>query len=546
MKRSMLCRFIAVSAAAFSFVSASVFTTASASSGAYTPEDKEVTSFSDGILTYSVIDDSRFVEITECSSTASNVNIMPKIDGYTVTAIAEGAFAGCGSLQSVTFPKNAELTSIGAYAFAECTALKNVTLPNTVKDIPIGMFAYCTALESVTFGNETVSIGDEAFRGCSALKEIALPDTLTDIGDLVFYMCTELESVEIPESISALGGYDFAHCMSLESFHIAASLESLGDAPFMGCTNLTDITVDENNPNYTVNDGVLYSKDETVLYFYPPAREDKSFTVPDGVIDIYDGSFFRCENLQEVIFPDSLITIGLGAFDFCSSLNYVKIPESVTNIMSTAFADCDSLESVTFVGADNETDGEGADLVIGDHAFYADEKLMEVILPKRTVSIGDEAFGVTEILDDSGNTIPMAVEGFMLRGFDSAESYIKNCDVSVGFSPRSFPWKKVVFWVCAGGALIAIAFLSVIIVKKNMMTPEEKEALRQAKEERAKHVEDEEVTDEDDGYKSIIGDDDDDNAEKAESQPDSAEELNHFRSASPARLHHIGHGDEEK
>lgn len=545
MKRSIFRRFIAVSAAAFSFASASAFTVAAADNGAYTPEDKEVTSFSDGILTYNVIDDSRFVEVTQCTSTAANVNIMPKIDGYTITSIAEGAFAGCQNLQSVTLPQNAELTSIGAYAFAECSSLKSVTLPNTVKDIPVGMFAYCTSLESVTFGSETVSIGDEAFRECSSLKEIVLPETLTDMGNLVFYMCTSLESVEIPESITALGGYDFAHCVSLEDFYISASLESLGDAPFMGCTNLTNITVDENNPSYTVNDGVLYSKDETILYFYPPAREDKSFTVPDGVVDIYDGSFFRCENLQEVIFPDSLTTIGLGAFDFCSSLNYARIPESVTNIMSTAFADCDSLESVTFVGADNETDGEGEDLVIGDHAFYADEKLMEVILPKRVVDIGEDAFGVTEIVDESSNTIPMAVEGFMLRGFDSAERYIRNCDVSVGFSPRNFPWKKIVFWVCAGGALIAIAFISVIIVRKNMMTPEEREALRQAKEERAKHVEDEETT-EDDGYKSIIGDDEGDSEEKTENKTDATEELNHFRSASPARLHQIGHTDEEE
>ncbi|MGN0631586.1 MAG: leucine-rich repeat protein [Ruminococcus sp.] len=544
MKRSIFSRTLSCFSSVVIFAASAAFT-ASAENTASTPEDEEVTSFSDGLLTYNVIDDSRFVEITSCVSTATNVNILPKIDGYTVTAIGEGAFAGCEQLQSVTFPKNAELTSIGSYAFAECSSLETVTLPNSVTEIPVGMFAYCTSLESVTFGDKTEYISDEAFRECTSLTDIELPETLTGMGNFVFYMCTSLETIEFPEKLSEIGGYNFSGCVNIKSINIPASLLDLGDAPFLGCMGLTDITAEEDNPNYTVEDGVLYSKDKTVLYFYPPAREDKSFTVPEGVTDIYDGAFFQCTNLQEVIFPEGLETIGAGAFDFCTSLAYARIPESVTNIMSTAFSDCDALESVTFVGADNETDGTGSPLTIGDHAFYACEMLKEVVLPKRTASIGDYAFGVTEITDESGNAIPTAVGDFMLRGFDSAESYIKDCDVSVGFSPRSFPWKKVVFWVCAAAVLIVIVFFSVMIVKKNMMTPEEKAALKKAKEERLKKSvdSDNENEPETEKYESILGDDDE--TENTEDAKDSGnEEVTRFKGAATSRLHHIGHGEE--
>lgn len=536
MIKTAFCRFMAVSCAAFMIMTSAAITAAAANS-AYTPEDKDVTTFSDGILTYNVIDDSRFVEVTKCSSSTTNVNIPPKIDGYTVTSIAEGAFSGCTSMQSVTFPKNAELSSIGAYAFAECSALQSVTLPNTVSDIPIGMFSYCTSLESVTFGEGTVSIGDEAFRECSSLKEIELPDSLESMGNFVFYMCQSLENVKLPSGLESIGGYNFTGCVNIKSFNIPSTLIDLGDAPFLGCTGLTDITADENNPSYTVNDGILYSKDKKILYFYPPAREDKTFIVPDGVETIYDGAFFQCVNLQDISFPDNLKNIGAGAFDFCTALSLVTIPESVTNIMSTAFADCTSLTSVTFTGADNETEGSGESLLIGDHAFFACEKLSEVILPKRTDSIGDYAFGVTEIIDDSGNTIPMAVEGFMLRGFDAAERYIKDCDVSVGFSPRSFPWKKIVFWVCAAAALIVIVFFSVMIVKRNMMTAEEKEALRKAKEERAslssKNAENSEDTDENEEYESILGDD----------EADNTDDVSSFKRTTQTKLHNIGHNE---
>ncbi len=544
MKKNAMRRMFAGVCAAALMGSVSALTAFASDGSGLTPEDSDVTVFDDGILTYTVIDDSRFVEITSCISTATNVNILPELDGYTISSIAEGAFAGCTELQSVTFPSNGSIQSVGAYAFAECTSLKKVTLPESLIEIPVGMFAYCTALESVTFGSGVTSMDDEAFRGCTALTEVALPDTLTTMGDFVFYMCTGLKSVDIPESLQSLGSYSFTGCVSMESFHIPSTLESLGESSFLGCMGLEEMTVDEDHPNYMVDDGILYSKDGSVLYFYPPSRTDTTFQVPAGVSDIYDGAFFQCNHLEYVEFPEGLTTIGAGSFDYCTSLVAVVIPESVTSIMSTAFADCTSLERVTFTGAEDEDGGAGETLVIGDHAFYACDSLMEVILPKRVSEIGEYAFGCTEIIDSSGNAIPTAVEGFMLRGFESAEKYISECDLSVGFSPRHFPWKTVVFWVVGGAVLIVIVFFAVRIVKKNMMTPEEKEALRQAKEEQkmALSERDEEQEEPDDGYQSILGEDEED--QPKDSIDDAS--VDRFRGAAPSILHQRGHAAQEE
>lgn len=550
MKSNFIKRASALVSAAFIMAAVTAAGAFSAYAAEATPEDKEVTTFSDGTLTYSVIDDSRFVEVSACAANTSFANILPKIDGYTVVSIGDGAFQGCKNLQSVTFPMNGEITSVGAYAFAECESLTSVTLPDTITEIPIGMFAYCKSLEEVSFGKNVSVIGDEAFRECSSLKTIDIPDTVTEMDNFIFYMCTSLESVEIPESLETIGGYNFSGCVNMKSFNIPATLKDIGDAPFLGCMGLEEITVDEKNPSYTVNDGVLYSKDGEILYFYPPAKSETSFTVPDGVKIIYDAAFFQCTNLVEVIFPDGLLSIGGGAFDFCTSLDYVTFPESVTNIMSTAFADCSSLKTVTFTGADNQDGGEGDALTIGDHAFFVCENLKEVVLPSRTASIGEYAFGVTEMTDDSGNAIPTAVSDFMLRGDSAAESYISNCDVSVGFSPRSFPWKKVVIWVCGAAVVIVVLFFAFRIIKKNIMTPEEKEALRKAKEEREKQsqaeAEENASEDDDEGYESILGDDDEEDETEDEEEA-SRREMESFRGgqASPFRMHHIGHGTED-
>lgn len=540
MKKNAMRRILAGVGAAFLAVNMAAVPVFASDGLGITPEESDVTTFDDGILTYTVIDDSRFVEITSCISTATHVNVLPELDGYTISSIAEGAFAGCTELQSVTLPNNDSITSVGAYTFAECTSLEHITLPDSLTEIPVGMFAYCSSLEEVTFGDSVTSIGDEAFRGCTSLKEANLPETLTEMGGFVYYMCSSLESVNIPEGLTALGSYSFTGCISLTEFHIPSTLEYLGESPFLGCMGLTDLTVEEGHPTYKLVDGILYSTDETILYFYPPAREDTTFTVPAGVIDIYDGAFFQCTNLQYVELPEGLLTIGAGAFDYCTGLTAAVIPESVTNIMSTAFADCTALERVTFAGADNETDGEGEALVIQDHAFYACDNLKEVVLPKRVSEIGEYAFGCTEIEDASGNAIPTAVEGFMLRGFESAEDYISECDLSVGFSPRHFPWKTVVFWVLAAAVLIVIIFFAVKLVKKNMMTPEEKEALRQAKEEQKRAAEEAEAEAEpDDGYESILGGD-----EPEESMDDDT--VNRFRGAAPSILHQRGHSAPEE
>ncbi|MBP3855147.1 MAG: hypothetical protein IK990_05985, partial [Ruminiclostridium sp.] len=55
--------------------------------------------------------------------------------------------------------------------------------------------------------------------------------------------------------------------------------------------SLTEICVSENSPYLSVDDGILYSKDKSVLYMYHSGRENVEFTVPDFVSSIADGAF---------------------------------------------------------------------------------------------------------------------------------------------------------------------------------------------------------------------------------------------------------------
>lgn len=66
MNKSLMRRIFSGLCAAAVSASAFAVTAYAAENAALTPEDQKVTTFDDGILTYTIIDDSKFVEITGC------------------------------------------------------------------------------------------------------------------------------------------------------------------------------------------------------------------------------------------------------------------------------------------------------------------------------------------------------------------------------------------------------------------------------------------------------------------------------------------------
>ena len=62
-------------------------------------------------------------------------------------------------------------------AFASCTGLTSITIPNSVTSIGAKVFYYCTGLTSITIPNSVTSIGDSAFFGCDGLTSVEFENT---------------------------------------------------------------------------------------------------------------------------------------------------------------------------------------------------------------------------------------------------------------------------------------------------------------------------------------------------------------------------------
>ena len=185
---------------------------------------------------------------------------------------------------------------------------------------------------------QTVIKCKEGYKGA-----MVIPEGVTRIGDNAFANCFSLTSIEIPNNVTVIGNGAFWFA-GLTSIVIPDSVTVIGNDVFSSCTSLKEIIVEKGNPNYCSKDGVLYSKDMSILVAVPCGKE--SIVLPDSVIKIGYSALAGCENLTSIEMPNSVTEIEDYAFFFCSNLTSIKIPYSVTVIRARAFECCTNLTSI--------------------------------------------------------------------------------------------------------------------------------------------------------------------------------------------------------
>ncbi len=225
-----------------------------------------------------------------------------------------------------------------------------------------------TDLKEITLGNNITSIGGSAFYDCDSLTSVTIGNGVTSIGEYVFYSCDSLTSITVSENNPNYSSQDgilynkekteFIYIPGEISGEITIpdSVTKIDSSTFSGCDRLTSITVSENNPNYSSQDGILYNKEKT-KFIYIPEKISGEITIPDNVTSIGGYTFAHCDSLTSVTIGNGVTSIGHNAFYNCSSLTSITIPDSVTSIGGAAFSGCSSLQSITlpFVGDSKKT-----------------------------------------------------------------------------------------------------------------------------------------------------------------------------------------------
>ena len=143
------------------------------------------------------------------------------------------------------------------------------------------------------------------------IKKIVVEEGVRTIGIGAFYGCMLAESIILPKSIRVIDRDAFTGCASLRSIDIPENVMLINDR-FLRCFGLEEINVSESNPYYYSRDGVLFSRDGTLLV-YPPNKAGKTYEVPEDTKNIARCTFLEAQHLKEVITPDGFDESKLAA-----------------------------------------------------------------------------------------------------------------------------------------------------------------------------------------------------------------------------------------
>ena len=125
----------------------------------------------------------------------------------------------------------------------------------------------------------------------------------------------------------------FRNNTTVESIHIPATVTYIGHpgdvvtTTFNGTTSLKSITVENGNPKFYSEDGILfmysYSERIPMLVIYPSSKDGISYCIPKNVGMICDYAFSESVNLNKIIVPDTINDIFICAFSDLSDKNII-------------------------------------------------------------------------------------------------------------------------------------------------------------------------------------------------------------------------------
>ena len=285
--------------------------------------------------------------------------------------IEDSAFENCHRLGN-----GAELVSkalyIGDVAFYNANLSGDVRIPASVKYIGSTAFARNSGISSFSMGDpegwtyedaEGPSqheqryvvddnygillgiLGDGKYRlmqypSASVTKDVFLDDLEIEIYSIdpyAFYGSPNVEKVHLQDGTVLVGREAFAECSSLVEFAFGTDYygsdvyredDDSGKYTYNMFGNdraLARITVPEGSYDFCADsNGVLYSKDLSVLYCYPAGIQRVSFALPEGTSKVYDCAFADNTSVRRVVVTSSgPVYIGSSAFANCLRLQEV-------------------------------------------------------------------------------------------------------------------------------------------------------------------------------------------------------------------------------
>ena len=353
-----------------------------------------------GDYEYRVRDKDQTVYIMAYTGKEQVVNIPEQIDGKKVTGIAEYAFSN-DSIEIVNIPNT--VTILYWMSFAKCNNLREINIPESVSDIKSVPVVQCPSVEKIN-----VSEKNNYYRSVDGVlfsKDMSL---------LIYYPSNKAgDSYKVPDEVKEFP--EDANCgvfnynQNLKSITINASVNLFTDyfvplSQFDYASKLEAIYVDSKNPYLTSDNGILYSKDKTILVSYPANYSQTKYVMPDNVCEMSFNAFYGAKNLKEIQLSEKLgvSTYSVQYFLGCEKLESINVPESNKDFYTVDGVlfrkrDFDGLDNPSLISypqnrKDSKYEVPTTVKSIEVSAFEGNTNLSTVIIPDNVTEINYSAF----------------------------------------------------------------------------------------------------------------------------------------------------------
>ena len=273
-----------------------------------------------------------------------------------IKTISDNMFKECKNLKSIGLPST--ISSIGNNAFFKCENLQIVNNKGSVTTIGNNAFEDCFNLTEINFGGSLQKIGETCFKNCRQITSFTIPSDLTTISytnsSNPFQGCENISFTGSNDKFTSIYGacYEVVDDSEYKLIHMGkdTSIEQIPtDRTLIALSrsmeyrrDVNDIIIPENivfngneifynsngnsitltSPLNNMTANALFKNTAFKKYIFAPyetvipskcfndVQTIKTYTIPEGVVNVGNEAFYGCSNLETISFPSTITTLG--------------------------------------------------------------------------------------------------------------------------------------------------------------------------------------------------------------------------------------------
>ena len=319
------------------------------------------------------------------------------------------AFIGCDNLDiSISKDNNFFVKNQGILLnkdesemifISQAAVVNNILkIPNTIKNIESVRYEHLQNLKTIEIPNSVITINDGFFSGRKPDVEfrfeddndkytvknngvyskdgtilythfkneasVVVPEGIKIIKNSAFANLSRLSQVTFPQSIETIGRYVFENSTNIHSLNLGRNVKSI-DATFDTHSGINNITIDKDNPYFTVDNKMIFNKEKTILVRLIHGTYQE-VNIPEGVSEIA-GNALNNSTIYKIILPETLKK--LDGVCYVWGLEKIEIPKSVTEIKSGCFFESSKLKEIIIHKPEGSISGSPWGSVYGARAI---------------------------------------------------------------------------------------------------------------------------------------------------------------------------------